>query len=87
MKMFLLAFVAMLGIGFAAAPSLADNCGPRYRGYSVNHCQPRGHVHYHRPVVNGCTGYRVPAPVYGPRVVARPGFYFNGRNVAFAIGF
>lgn len=87
MRMFLMALVAMSGLGFAAAPSLADHCnyGNRvsyYRGHG------HGHTHYRPPVSNcgpvGCNGYVAPC---APRVVARPGFYYNGRNVAFGIGF
>ena len=87
MKMLMLAFVAMVGIGFAAAPSMADqghNHG--YRAHSQHHHHNHGHwnghrVYYPRPV--GCYG-----TVYGPRVIYNtPGIYYSGRNLSFGIGF
>ena len=93
MKMLLLAFIAMVGIGFAAAPSMADQDRNNFRGPSHHHHSHgrwdgyRTYYPSYRGPVADCRPY-VPAPVYGPRVIYNsPGIYYSGRNVTFGIGF
>ncbi|MCE9553095.1 MAG: hypothetical protein K8T91_06910 [Planctomycetes bacterium] len=86
MKMLLLAFVAMVGIGFAAAPSMADH-GHSYRGgYNrFDSCGNDYRVHRPVPIARRHTPYW---PGYRPPVVySAPGIYYSGRNVSFGIGF
>jgi len=87
MKMLLLAFVAMVGMGIAAAPSMADhghyNRGRNY-GYN-NYCGHDYRVHRPIPVARRYTPY---LPTYRPVVIHRaPGIYYSGRNLSFGVGF
>lgn len=86
MKMLLLVCVAMVGIGFAAAPSMAEY-GRSYRGgYGhFDHCGNDYRVHCPVPIARRYSPY---CPGYRPPVVYRaPGIYYSGRNVSFGIGF
>jgi len=84
--MLMLAFVAVAGLGFAAAPSMADH-GRHYGGYHrFDDCryQPRVY-HRHVPVARRYTPYW---PGYRPVVVRpTPGIYYSGRNLSFGFGF
>lgn len=85
LRMLMLAFVAVAGLGFAAAPSMADH-GRNYRG--GHGCVDRYHYHHvYRPVpvARGCMPYR---PAYRPVVFCpAPGIYYSGRNLSFGFGF
>jgi len=88
LRLLMLALVAVAGLGFAAAPSLADY-GRNYRGGHgcFDHCCHHYHYHGYRPVPVA-RRYTPYWPGYRPVVVRpAPGFYYSGCNLSFGIGF
>ncbi|MCE9544818.1 MAG: hypothetical protein K8T25_04770 [Planctomycetia bacterium] len=93
-KWMLLALLSLGGLGFAAAPSMADNYhhdghhGDWHHGNGhqvVERCEPVRRVYY--PPVPPTQVYSVPYNYPAPVVYQQPGIFYTGKHLSFGIGF